>query len=398
MTALVCLVLNWPLRLGTDLTRVWCCYEFAWWLKHKGEGSIALVPLRMYSTILRLTLKGFPPLAAGMNALLYLGFGWLVFVGREALQYEHLTQARQREEYYSVLVILACCCFPIFVIVAALILVPARRERRRVARQLRTFDVRKAEAWSAADKLYVLEKVRGWYGGSEEALDSFNHFVRTDVATHLGWMQWRREAVIAMVILLVFFFLWCGLVFCSSVFVSGTIDPLGWPTIEVDLANWAVPDHCLLANPWIQSDCSTRMGAGHHDWVRDAPCFNGTLIDAPAQVPEGCVSSFFGSADLVTGFNTWYVSADAQRVGWITYAAMLCYSLAVCCGTMWWVRPETRPYAKEEAAKGATAKATACAGNGAMDTGAGAGGVVDQVSMPSWTSERLVVAPSHVLG
>ena len=134
-----------------------------------------------------------------------------------------------------------------------------------------------------------------------------------------------------------------------------------------------MPDHCLLANPWIQSACSTRKGAGHHNWVRDAPCFNGTLVDAPAQVPEGCVPSFFGSA----GFDTWYVSADAQRVGWITYAAMLCYSLAVCCGTMWWARPETRPYAKGEAAKGATAKATAGAGNGAIDTGAGAGGVVE---------------------
>ena len=102
-----------------------------------------------------------------------------------------------------------------------------------------------------------------------------------------------------------------------------------------------MPDHCLLANPWIQSDCNTTRGAGHHTWVRDAPCFNGTLVDAPAQVPEGCVPSLFGSA----GFDTWYVSADAQRVGWITYAAMLCYSLAVCCGTMWWARPETRPYA-----------------------------------------------------
>ena len=271
------------------------------------------------------------------------------------------------------LVFFACCCFLIFVIVAALILVPARRERRRVARQLRAFDVREAEAWSAADKLYVLEKVRGWYGGSEEALDSFNQFVRTDVATRLGWMQWRREAVIATLILLVSFILWCGLVFAFSIFVSGTIEQLGWPTIKVDLLTWAVPDHCFLANPWIRDHCNTTSGAGYHEWVRDAPCFNGTLIDAPAQVPEGCVASSFGSGN----FGTWYVSADAQQVGWITYAAMLCYSLAVCCGTMWWARPETRPYAKGEAAKGATAKATAGAGNGAMDTGAGAGGVVE---------------------
>ena len=324
----------------------------------------------MYSTILRLALKIMPPLAAVMNALLGLFFGfWVVFGRWFRGHHERASQARQREDYVNSMAFIVCCCFLIFVIVAALILVPARRERRRVARQLRTFDVREAEAWSAADQVYVLEKVRGWYGGGEEALDSFNHFVRTDVAMHLGWMQWRREAAIAMVILLIFFILWCGLVFCFSVFVSGTIDPLGWPTIEADLANWAVPDHCLLANPWIQSHCSTRMGAGHHTWVRDAPCFNGTLVDAPAQVPEGCVPSPFGSGE----FNTWYVSADAQQVGWITYAAMLCYSLAVCCGTMWWARPEARPYAKGEAAKGATAKATAGAGNGAMDTGAGVG-------------------------
>ena len=111
MTALVCLVLNWPLRLGTDLTRVWCCYEFAWWLKHKGEGSIALVPLRMYSTILRLALKGFPPLAAVMNALLGLAFGFVVDFGRAALQHEHLNQARQREDYVNSMAFIVCCCF-----------------------------------------------------------------------------------------------------------------------------------------------------------------------------------------------------------------------------------------------------------------------------------------------
>ena len=302
----------------------------------------------MYSTILRLALKIIPPAAAVMNALLGLFFGFAVVFGRSSLWYEHNTQKRQREDYMIMLVFFACCCFLIFVIVAALILVPARRERRRVARQLRTFDVREAEAWSAADKVYVLEKVRGWYGGSEEALDSFNHFVRTDVATRLGWMQWRREAVIATLILLVFFFMWCTLVFCFSIFVSGTIDPLGWPTIEVDLATWGVPDHCLLANPWIQSECSTRRGAGHHNWVRDAPCFNGTLVDAPVQVPEGCVPSVFGSGE----YSTWYVSADAQQVFWTTYAAMLCYSLAVCCYTIGWARPETRPYAHLPSVRG----------------------------------------------
>ena len=310
-----------------------------------------------------------------MNALLGLLFGVAVVFGRPLINFQRFhTEAEERNFHSACLIFFACCCFLMFVIMAALVLVPARRERRRVARQLRTFDVREAEAWSAADKSHVLGKVRGWYGGSEEALGSFNQFVRTDVAMHLGWMQLRREAVIAMLILLVFFAVWCGLVVGFSIFVSRTIDPLGWPTIEVDLATWAVPDHCLLANPWIQSHCSTRMGAGHHTWVRDAPCFNGTLVDAPAQVPEGCVPSLFGSGE----FNTWYVSADAQQVGWITYAAMLCYSLAVCCGTMWWARPETRPYAKGEATNGATTKATAgaAAGNGAMDSGAGAGGVV----------------------
>ena len=250
------------MRLGTDLTRVWCCYEFAWWLKHKGEGSIALVPLRMYSTILRLVLMVAPPAVAVVNALLGLLFGFVAVFGRAILRYKYSTQTRQREDFITVLVFFACCCFLIFVIVAALILVPARRERRRVARQLRAFDVREAEAWSAADKLYVLEKVRGLYGGSEEALDTFNQFVRTDVAMHLGWMQWRREAVLVMIVLLLCFFLWCGLVFCFSIFVSGTIDPLGWPAIEVDLANWAVPDHCLIAirSTWISPNWSGAVG------------------------------------------------------------------------------------------------------------------------------------------
>ena len=335
----------------------------------------------MYSTILRLALKGLPPAVSVINALLGLLFGTAVVFGRGFLHFEkYSTEAQKRDFAIISLFICACACFLIFVILAALILVPARRERRRVARQLRTFDVREAEAWSAADKLYVLEKVRSWYGDSEEALVSFNHFVRTDVATRLGWMQWRREAVIAMLILLVFFVLWCGLVFCFSIFVSGTSDPLGWPTIAVDLATWAVPDRCLLANPWIQGHCNTTMGAGHHNWVCDAPCFNGRLVDAPAQVPEGCVPSFLRNPS--PGRDTWYVSADAQQAGWIAYAAMLCYTLAVCCCTVWWARPETRPYAKEEAPKGMMVETTAGAGNGAMDSGAAAGGGVERPSHP----------------
>ena len=341
--------------------------------------------MRMYSSILRLGLKFVPPAAAVWNALLGLLWGAATVFGREWLQpkrekhTEGVTEVQVRDFVNFWLFIFACGCFLSFAILAALILVPARRERQRVARQLRTFDVREAEAWSAADKLYVLEKVRSWNGDSEEALVSFNNLVRTDVAVRLGWMQWRREVALALLILLVFFLLWCGLALSMSVFVTGTSEPLGWPTIQVDLATWAVPDHCLLANPWIhQGHCNTTMGAGHHSWVRDAPCFNGTLVDAPAQVPEGCVPSLFRSLTR----DTWYVSADAQQIGWITYAAMLCYTLAVCGGTMWWARPETRAYAKEEAPKGTKVETTAGAGNGAMDSGAAAGGGVERPSHP----------------
>ena len=126
------------------MTRVWCCYEFAWWLKHKGEGSIAFVPLQMYSTILRLTLKGVPLTAAVLNALLGLQFVWWVVFGRYVLAtwIEPTTMsAQEREEMNasarnatnSSALLAAGFCFLIFVICAALILVPARRERREVA-------------------------------------------------------------------------------------------------------------------------------------------------------------------------------------------------------------------------------------------------------------------------
>ena len=354
----------------------------------------------MYSTMLQLALKVAPPAVAVLSALSGLGFGAMVVQGRNFIHFEkYSTDAQKSELFISSLVFNACGCFNIFAILACLGFVPARRERRRVARQLRTFDVREAEAWSAADKLFVLEKVRSWYGDSEEALASFNHFVRTEVATRLGWMQWRHEAVMVFVIWCITVVLfWCGLLINFSIFFTGTIKPLGWPTIQVDLATWAVPDHCLLANPWShQGHCNTTMGAGHHNWVRDAPCFNGRLVDAPAQVPEGCVPSFFPSPILdtwnvsVTWYDTWYVSADAQQVGWIAYAAMLCYTLAVWCSTKWWARPETRPYAKEEGPKGTTVETTAGAGNGAM------------VSR-QWTSESIaqradggVERPSHPL-
>ena len=304
----------------------------------------------MYSTILRLVLKGVPLFAAVLTVLLYPLFGVAVVWGRllnkpDWFEGSFWGEDFERQFFHYWLFVFACGCFIMFVFCAALILAPARQERLRVAQQLRTFDVCKAQAWSAADKEYLLEKVRSWYGSSdrrgEAAVKWFNHFVRTDVATCLGWKQRRREAVVAIFILLVSFILWCGLVFAFSIFVSGTIEPLGWPTIKVDLLTWAVPDHCFLANPWIRDHCNTTSGAGYHEWVRDAPCFNGTLIDAPAQVPEGCVASSFGSGR----FGTWYVSADAQQVFWTTYAAMLCYSLAVCCYTVGWARPETRPYA-----------------------------------------------------
>ena len=78
---------------------------------------------------------------------------------------------------------------------------------------------------------------------------------------------------------------------------------------------------------------------------------------------------------------------------------MLCYSLAVCCGTMWWARPETRPYAEGEAAKGATTNATAgaAAGNGAMDTGAWAGGVVELTADVQVEAEASATVPAAAL-
>ena len=61
------------------------------------------------------------------------------------------------------------------------VLVPAREERFKAAAQLRSFDVRKTQAFNPADKQWVQDQICQWWSGKggagqgeDAALDAFN--------------------------------------------------------------------------------------------------------------------------------------------------------------------------------------------------------------------------------
>ena len=190
-------------------------------------------------------------------------------------------------------VVFGPCVFFVEGMFLYLLVGPARKERFQAAEQLKTFDVRKTEAFSPADKVWVEGQIRSWWSGQGHAgadapLDAFNHDMRTKVAQRLATLQWRRE--MQMIIMSLFIIVLVTVVqLIGFLMVSERIRSLGWPSMRSDTARWVAPEGCT---PTL---CNATEGPGHHIIYTDVECLDGNVVDPPM---ENC----FGPWAFTNGF------------------------------------------------------------------------------------------------
>lgn len=296
------------------LTRVWCVYELAWWLRHKADNKIRFVPLSSNAHIAARTLMAWPV----QNALACVAFAfiWAFFAyeGR-ALRGVHGSTERMHVQLFTLLVLgIAQEGFSLYTFIN--LLLPARRERLAIAKQLCSFDVRNTQAWSETDKRFVLGKIASWWSvpGSddeEKAIDSFNESVRTTVAKRLHWLQLQQELTICF-ILTVSWVANMVVAYLLMEIVLGGIRPWAWKDFADEYGTFVTPDECALAR-W-KTKCNTTDGVGHHRIVTSASCLNGVVVDPPRA--DDCWNGW-GLHGGMSMFILWMF--------WLLYAGWACF-------------------------------------------------------------------------
>jgi hypothetical protein len=288
------------------LTRVWCVYELAYWLKNKGEAGIALVPLNTYNTLIRVALKVFPTVAVLLCLIvgLLVAFAMGLFVPISLLLGEADLGGVIWGIVGGIMVVTVMITACIGACYDRVILGPAMKERRAVAEQLRSFEVRDTQAFAPSDKAYVLGEICRWWdtgAGKEAALDSFNAFMRTRVATALNTLQLRRERTVHCMVFVI-----CATVdaaiFISLCILNEAIRPAAWPDIVLDVANFITPASCFAESLGLVEACTPTSGLQLQ--FNRLACVNGTLVFPP----EECTLLYSTSAlSTMTGYFLAYV-------------------------------------------------------------------------------------------
>lgn len=260
------------------LERVWCVYELAYWLKHKGKKGIVFIPLQTNATTIRFLVRCWPIMAT-FGAVMF-GFSLGLGSACSRMVSDHKSDARKGMLYVFLaflgVAMLAFTGFGLHFVVGN-----ARAERRQVARKLQLFDVNKTQSFNPSDKDFVLDEIRKWWDTpGKDALDEFNRFVQTEVAARLDLLQWRREMELACVFLLLFLPIFAPFILLFEIH-SRNIKPLAWPSIVDDSEGWVTPDDCYCANvpnpyqyPNISKTCTDyAMSRGSGDQGSDKTCF-----------------------------------------------------------------------------------------------------------------------------
>lgn len=319
------------------LTRVWCVYEFAYWLKNKGEEHIALVPLNTYNTLIRVALKLFPTVVVLVCAIV----GFLVcfvmglFVPLSLLSAELGADGAMWGVIVVVMVVAVAITACIGRCYDRMILGPAMKERRAVAQQLASFEVRNAQAFAPSDKEYVLGEICKWWDtaeGKEAALDAFNEFMRTRVARTLNTLQLQRERTVHCMVFII-----CATVdlaiLVALLILQQAITPAAWPTLVLDVANLLSPPSCFADTLGLDMSCGSTTGVQVQQLFNQLSCVNGTLA-----LPDiEC-----------TGF---YATAGVSRMA-VYFAAYVAVAIFMAAHAVWWAsRSPYMNYAAKSAAQ-----------------------------------------------
>ena len=190
----------WILFTPEYLTRVWCIYELATWLKTKPDAPVFIVPLHRSSRLYRGALRWWP----WIMFVLTTGFG----LGALGIAIIHQRHSGDFDRIiWAVVSIIIVVFAATFVIAYFVIVWPMRVQRLRIATQLEKFEVNECSAFYEKDKAYVLGLVAQWFGEAGDgdqraALVRFNELVRTRVAKRLRRTLLIGEAQLAVVFLL----------------------------------------------------------------------------------------------------------------------------------------------------------------------------------------------------
>ena len=277
----------WILFTPEYLTRVWCIYELATWLKTKPDAPVFIVPLLRSARLYRSVLRWWP----WVTLVLVSFVGWTVF-GVALMHQRQSADTRSafnvaediRRIMWGVIFIIVIVIAATFVGAYFLIVWPLRKERLRIAEQLKEFDVEDCEAFLEKDKDYVLGLVAEWFGEAGDAesdqraaaLRRFNELVRTRVARRLRRSLLMSEAQLAafflLVTLLVFFYVAIivearpppvplphvphvtlltsehSLAQCVVQMMTNSLQPLVWPSLHSELSRMVNTDECMLSH------------------------------------------------------------------------------------------------------------------------------------------------------
>jgi hypothetical protein len=284
------------------LTRVWCVYEFAWWLKEKEAKNIALVPLNTYNALCRSVSNAIPSVifllccavALLLSAFMFAIKWALIFIGRDLLM-------------VALAVVWLCAMCVIVCVVTCFvtsILAPAKTERLKIAEQLRRFEVRDTQAFSEADKKWVLGQICQWWRSEqgemndEGALDAFNDYMRTSVAKKLNELQLQRERTLSRTATLIGSLF--GIVIAVYMLLGvGYIPALAWPRFEEDFVGFLMTDQCAIyanvGHLW-EETCTPDHGVGVANAFAhlNLSCLDGEYVHN--YTGAGCAGAYSSSA------------------------------------------------------------------------------------------------------
>ena len=200
----------WILFTPEYLTRVWCIYELATWLKTKEDAPVFIVPLLRSARLYRSVLRWWPWVTLVLVSFVGgTGFGVALMHQRPSADIHSAFNVAEdvRQVMWAVVFIVVIVVAATFVAAYFLIVWPLRKERLLIAEQLKEFDVEDCEAFYEKDKDYVLGLVAEWFGeagdAENDALVRFNKLVREKVARRLRRSLLMSEAQLAALFLLI---------------------------------------------------------------------------------------------------------------------------------------------------------------------------------------------------